>query len=87
MYSQVLCKLDLDSWIDSLSCSRLVSYLTVYLHKPAFAHALTKFPEEPLKSPYAASVAALSLETAVYLLAVAKSWIHIDPILCPRWWQ
>ncbi|GAA5857732.1 hypothetical protein JCM1840_000888 [Sporobolomyces johnsonii] len=58
-----------------------------YLHKPAFAQALIKHPEEPLQSPWAASVAAISLETAVYLLAVAKSWIQLHPILCPRWWH
>ncbi|GAA5970294.1 hypothetical protein JCM21900_001034 [Sporobolomyces salmonicolor] len=58
-----------------------------YLHKPAFAQALIKYPEEPLQSPWASSVAAISLETAVYLLAVAKSWIQLHPILCPRWWH
>jgi len=59
---------------------------TVYLHKPAFAQALLKNSDEPLKSPWAASVAAVSLETAVYLLAIAKSWTRLHPI-CARWWQ
>lgn len=58
-----------------------------YLHKPAFAQALLKYSDEPLRSPWAASVAAVTLETAVYLLAVAKSWNRIDPVLCPRWWH
>ncbi|GAA6060984.1 hypothetical protein JCM10212_000670 [Sporobolomyces blumeae] len=58
-----------------------------YLHKPAFAQALLRHSEEPLRSPYSASVAAVSLETAVYLLAVAKSWIQVHPVLCPRWWH
>ncbi|GAA5870765.1 hypothetical protein JCM3774_001672 [Rhodotorula dairenensis] len=66
---------------------QMFSQVLFYLHKPAFAQALLKYPEEPLKSPWAASVAAVSLETAVYLLAVAKSWIRIDPVLCPRWWH
>ncbi|GAA5984135.1 hypothetical protein JCM10908_006063 [Rhodotorula pacifica] len=66
---------------------QMFSQVLFYLHKPAFAQALLKFPDEPLKSPWAASVAAVSLETAVYLLAVAKSWIRIHPVLCPRWWH
>ena len=48
---------------------------------------LAPTPRKPLKSPWAASVTVVSLETSVYLLAVAESWIRIDPVLCPRWWH
>lgn len=65
----------------------MFSQVLFYLHKPAFAQALRRYPKEPLKSPWAASVTAVSLETSVYLLAVAKSWIRIDPVLCPQWWH
>ncbi|KPV75000.1 uncharacterized protein RHOBADRAFT_53911 [Rhodotorula graminis WP1] len=64
----------------------MFSQVLFYLHKPAFAQALLKNSDEPLKSPWAASVAAVSLETAVYLLAVAKSWTRLHPI-CARWWH
>lgn len=58
----------------------------VYLHKPAFSQALLHYPEEPLKSPWAPSVKAVVLEAGVYVVAIAGSWINLDPILCPRWW-
>ncbi|KAL8290374.1 hypothetical protein RQP46_002632 [Phenoliferia psychrophenolica] len=58
-----------------------------YLHKPAFARALTQYPDEPLASPWAASVAAVSLETGVYMLAIARSWVALHPIVNPRWWH
>ncbi|GAA5939390.1 uncharacterized protein JCM15063_004508 [Sporobolomyces koalae] len=66
---------------------QMYSQVLFYLHKPAFAHALLNHPQEPLQSPYRASVEALSCETAVYLVAVAKSWITLDPVLAPRWWH
>ncbi|GAA5887930.1 hypothetical protein JCM6882_000806 [Rhodosporidiobolus microsporus] len=69
------------------TADQMFSQVLFYLHKPAFAQALVNNPDEPLKSPWAASVAAISLETAVYLLAVAKSWIKLHPVLCPRWWH
>ncbi|GAA5820631.1 hypothetical protein JCM11251_003084 [Rhodosporidiobolus azoricus] len=69
------------------TADQMFSQVLFYLHKPAFAQALINNPEEPLKSPWAASVAAISLETAVYLCAVAKSWIKLHPVLCPRWWH
>lgn len=59
----------------------------VFVHKPAFANAILHNPKEPLESPYRASVEAVALETGVYLVAVAKSWTNLHPILCPRWWQ
>ncbi|GAA5820480.1 hypothetical protein JCM3770_005543 [Rhodotorula araucariae] len=65
---------------------QMFSQVLFYLHKPAFAQALLKNSDEPLRSPWAASVAAVSLETAVYLLAVAKSWNGLHPI-CTRWWH
>ncbi|KAK4702072.1 hypothetical protein P7C70_g4153, partial [Phenoliferia sp. Uapishka_3] len=58
-----------------------------YLHKPAFARALTLYPAEPLASPWSASVAAVSLETGVYMLAIAKSWVYLHPVVNPRWWH
>ncbi|GAA6041112.1 hypothetical protein JCM8097_004118 [Rhodosporidiobolus ruineniae] len=66
---------------------QMFSQVLFYLHKPGFAQALLNHPDEPLRSPWAASVAAVSLETAVYLLAVAKSWVGLHPVVCPRWWH
>lgn len=64
----------------------MLSLSVVYLHKPPFAQALIHYPDEPLQAPWAASVVAVSLEAGVYVLAIAKHWILLDPILCPRWW-
>ena len=61
-------------------------YAPVYLHKPAFAQALLHHPDEPLASPWAASVVTVCLEAGVYILAVARNWIKLDPVLCSRWW-
>ncbi|GAA5913642.1 uncharacterized protein JCM6883_004035 [Sporobolomyces salmoneus] len=66
---------------------QMYSQVLFYLHKPGYAMALLHHPNEPLQSPYRASVEALALETAVYLVAVAKSWITLHPVLCPRWWH
>lgn len=65
----------------------MFSQVCFYLHKPAFAQALLQYSDEPLQSPWAASVAAVSLETAVYLLAVARSWNGLNPATCTRWWH
>ncbi|GAA5999855.1 hypothetical protein JCM10207_005938 [Rhodosporidiobolus poonsookiae] len=65
---------------------QMFTQVLFYLHKPGFAQALTNHPLEPLKSPWSASVAAVSLESAPYLLAVAKSWFALHP-LSPRWWH
>ncbi|GAA6024586.1 hypothetical protein JCM11491_000290 [Sporobolomyces phaffii] len=66
---------------------QMYSQVLFYTHKPAFAHALVNHPKEPLQSPFRASVEALALETAVYLVAVAKSWTTLHPVLAPRWWH
>ncbi|GAA5924666.1 hypothetical protein JCM10213_000410 [Rhodosporidiobolus nylandii] len=65
---------------------QMFSQVLFYLHKPGFAQALVNHPEEPLKSPWASSVAAVSLETAPYLLGVAKSWNALHPV-GKRWWH
>ncbi|GAA5967730.1 hypothetical protein JCM11641_005747 [Rhodosporidiobolus odoratus] len=62
------------------------SQVLFYLHKPGFAQALSQSPEEPLKSPWAASVAAVVLESSVFLLALAKSWTRLHPV-ASRWWH
>ncbi|GAA5979676.1 hypothetical protein JCM5350_003808 [Sporobolomyces pararoseus] len=66
---------------------QMFAQVLFYLHKPAFANALLHHSKEPLQSPHRASVEALALETSVYLVAVAKSWTKLDPVLCPRWWH
>lgn len=78
---------DLISRMRAHTLDQMFGQVLFYLHKPAFAQALLKYSDEPLKSPWAASVAAVSLETAVYLLAVAKSFFQLHPVLTPRWWQ
>ncbi|GAA5865743.1 hypothetical protein JCM8547_002763 [Rhodosporidiobolus lusitaniae] len=65
---------------------QMFSQVLFYLHKPAFSQALLNNPDEPLRSPWAASVAAVSLETAVYLCAVARSWVGLHET-CSRWWH
>ncbi|KAK4700144.1 hypothetical protein P7C70_g6107, partial [Phenoliferia sp. Uapishka_3] len=57
-----------------------------YLHKPAFSQAIQE-EAEPLQSPLAESVKAVVLETGPYILALARNWIEVDPVLCPRWWH
>ncbi|KAL8276309.1 hypothetical protein RQP46_011275 [Phenoliferia psychrophenolica] len=51
-----------------------------YLHKPAFSQAIQE-EAEPLQSPLAESVKAVVLETGPYILALAKNWIEVDPVL------
>ncbi|GAA6051435.1 hypothetical protein NBRC10513_000393 [Rhodotorula toruloides] len=78
---------DLITRMRAHTLDQMFGQVLFYLHKPAFAQALLKYSDEPLKSPWAASVAAVSLETAVYLLAVAKSFFQLHPVLSPRWWH
>ncbi|KAK4047150.1 hypothetical protein OIV83_005602 [Microbotryomycetes sp. JL201] len=65
----------------------IFSQILFYLHLPALRQALALYPDEPLASPWADSVRTVSLETGVFMLAIAKSWIALHPVLCPRWWH
>ncbi|KAM0750926.1 hypothetical protein T439DRAFT_380761 [Meredithblackwellia eburnea MCA 4105] len=68
------------------SIDLLFSQILLFLHKPAFAQALEN--PEPLQSgQLVPSVNAVILEAGPFVLALAKSWIRIDPVLCPRWWH
>lgn len=65
----------------------IFTQIMFYMHLPALRHALSLYPDEPLSSPYAASVLAISMEASVYMLALAKSFVDIHPVLSPRWWH
>ena len=61
------------------------AFPSVYLHKPAFSQAL-RFTEPLQSGLLSASVNAVILETGPSILVLAKEWIAVDPVLCPRWW-
>ncbi|GAA5874531.1 hypothetical protein JCM8547_002186 [Rhodosporidiobolus lusitaniae] len=63
------------------------SAVLFYMHKAPFVQALERFPDEPLKSPFAASVKIVVIEVAAYILRIAKHWMALDPVLSPRWWH
>ncbi|KAM0791581.1 hypothetical protein ACM66B_006025 [Microbotryomycetes sp. NB124-2] len=65
----------------------IFSQILFYLHLPALRQALSLYPDDPLSSPWADSVRTVSLETGVYMLAIARSWIKLHSVLCPRWWH
>ncbi|SGY20619.1 BQ5605_C016g08107 [Microbotryum silenes-dioicae] len=65
----------------------IYSQIFFYLHLPALRQALKLFPDEPLLSPWAESVAVVALETGVYMLAIARAWVNLHPTLAPRWWH
>ncbi|GAA5893756.1 hypothetical protein JCM6882_003087 [Rhodosporidiobolus microsporus] len=58
-----------------------------YMHKGPFAQALDRYSDEPLKSPWAPSVRIIVLEATAYILKIAQSWMSLDPVLHPRWWN
>ncbi|SCV72214.1 BQ2448_4908 [Microbotryum intermedium] len=65
----------------------IYSQIFFYLHLPALRQALKLFPDEPLLSPWAESVAVVALETGVYMLTIARAWVNLHPVLAPRWWH
>ncbi|GAA6017563.1 hypothetical protein JCM10207_001208 [Rhodosporidiobolus poonsookiae] len=69
------------------SLALLYSVFLLYLHKFPFAQALEHYPDDPLQSPWAASVNIVILEAAAYILNLARSWMQLDPVVCPRWWH
>ncbi|GAA5825441.1 hypothetical protein JCM11251_006984 [Rhodosporidiobolus azoricus] len=61
--------------------------MLLYMHKGPFAQAIERYAEEPLQSPFAQSVRIIVLETTGYILKIARSWMSLDPILNPRWFN
>ncbi|KAH9810851.1 fungal-specific transcription factor domain-containing protein [Melampsora americana] len=58
----------------------------LFLHRRAFALALSESPSEPLQSLLASSVISVILESSRNLIAIAKAAQDVYPDIAHRWW-
>ncbi|BGP18249.1 hypothetical protein JCM10213v2_006307 [Rhodosporidiobolus nylandii] len=80
-------KLPLKTAMEQHTFTMLYTVFLTYMHKASFAQALERYPDEPLRSPWAASVRAVILEASAYTIRLNRSWVELEPVICPRWWH
>ncbi|GAA5857840.1 hypothetical protein JCM1840_000932 [Sporobolomyces johnsonii] len=78
---------DLKTAMEQHTLTMLYAEILLYMHKVPFAQALEQYPQEPLRAPWATSVTTVLFEAGPYVMKIVRSWIDLDPVICPRWWH
>lgn len=66
--------------------SVLENQTLLFLHRRAFALALSESPTEPLQSSFATSVISVIVESSRNLITIAKAAQTVYPDIANRWW-